>query len=131
MTPMGTETKIFTSETLLEWLYQLNEEYFPDAPSFELLKRFVRKEICLTAYIDFELGEFVDLEDSCHNYHSLPYAGGLFDQPIYLMQAFNVIRGEKNKYEKTKADKLLSDLRSSGGSGGSKTVQVHPKQQTR
>lgn len=127
MSPMGTETKIFTSDDLLEWLYQINEEYFPDAPSFELLKRFIRKEVCLTAYVDFELGELVDLEDSCHNYHCLPYDGGLFDQPIYLLQAFNVIRGEKNKYEKIKADKLLSDLKSSGSSGGSKTVKVQPK----
>jgi len=50
------------------------------------------------------------MEDACNNYHCLPYKGGLLDQPIYILESFNVIRGEKNRYERVRADKLMKNI---------------------
>jgi len=116
--PISSEEKEFTEEDLLDWLYDLQENNFPDAPAFELLQRFIKKpgafekgEVCLTGLIDFELGEIIDLESACHNYHCLPYAGGLFDQPIKLIETFNVIRATRNKYDNLKIEQITKDVK--------------------
>jgi hypothetical protein len=57
----------------------------------------------------------IDLEDSCFSYHCLPYEGGLLDQPLYLIEAFNVIRSEKNKYDNKKFEDGLKDIKSNTG----------------
>lgn len=111
----GSEIRDFNLRGLLDWLDNLSDDVFPDAPPFELLKRFAQgrdetgrpKEVCVEAFSDLELGSLIDLEDSCHSYRCLPYEGGLFDQPNYIMEAFNIIRATKNKYNNAKMDEAL------------------------
>ena len=98
-------------------MYDVNELYFPDASAFELLKKFFPatgsptiKEVCITSFVDVELGFLIDLEESCYNYKALPMQGGLLDQPTLLMEVFNTIRSEKNKYEVIKFENTKNQM---------------------
>jgi hypothetical protein len=63
------------------------------------------------------------LESACFNYHCLPYDGGIFDQPLYLMEAFNIIRSTKNRYENKNIEEITKNMNKDSGS----KPQVMPK----
>jgi hypothetical protein len=115
---LGSDQITFDSETFLDWLYDFNETFKPEMPAFEIINKLInpanKNKICMSSFIDMELGYLVDLESSCNNYHCLPYEGGLLDQPMMLMDVFGVIRGERNKFEAQKADALMQNLKNSG-----------------
>lgn len=109
----------FSGEEFLDWLYTFNEQFNADMPTFELLNNIInnrnkarKKAVCPMAFVDFEVGTLVDLEDACNNYHVLPYNGGLLDQPQLLLEVFNVVRAEKERYKSAKAEKMLADAKS-------------------
>jgi len=80
-------------------------------PAFEFVQGLLKSknpEICLTAFVDQSLGELVDMESSCSIYHCLPYSGALLDQPQFYLDVFSVIQTERNRYERTRSDKLLA-----------------------
>jgi hypothetical protein len=107
--PGPSELKTFDTEEFLEWLYEVNQNNLPNMSAFQIVLRFFREpKVCVSGLVDFELGTMIDLEDACHTYHVLPYSGGLFDQPLYIMEAFQTIRGTKNKYEAEKLKSLES-----------------------
>jgi hypothetical protein len=106
-----TEERIFSQDEFLQWLYDTNERYIPNMPAFEFVQGLLKSknpEICLTAFVDSSLGEIVDMESSCSIYHCLPYKGALLDQPQYYLDVFSVIQTERNRYERTRSDKLLA-----------------------
>lgn len=84
-------------------------------PPFEFIQALIKprnqKEVCITAFIDPSLAYYIDLESACKEYRSLPYEGSLLDQPQFLLDTFAVIRQERNRYEKVRADKLMSGLK--------------------
>ena len=72
----------------------------PDAPPFELLRTyFMDPEVCMTS-MAFEGTDLIGLEQQTRNYNTLPFKGGLLDQPNVLMQAFDVISAERNHWER-------------------------------
>jgi hypothetical protein len=129
MIPGETNEQVFTQEEFLEWLYEVNERYFPDQPSFEFIQGAFKArngEVCLTAFIDESLGELVDLESHCEAYHELPYDGGIFNQPQLFLDAFSIIRTERNRYEKVRADKMMKNLKTGSGSGSTTKKPANP-----
>lgn len=88
-------------------------------PAFEIIQKLLKagnnnKEVCCSAFIDLEFGTAIDMESSCSAYHVLPYEGGYLDQPTRMMEMFEVIRSEKQRFENVQADKLLSDSKKKG-----------------
>ena len=109
----GSETKSMDQEDFLLWLDDMNVNFNPDMPAFEMIQAYLNPrnkaasgEICMTGFVDFEIGTLIDLENACNNYHVLPYGGGLLDQPQLLLEAFNLVRSEINRYEKVRYDKM-------------------------
>lgn len=106
---------IFTQEEFLQWLYDINDQYVPDMPPFEFIQALIKprnqKEVCITAFIDPFLAYYVDLESACKEYRTLPYEGSLLDQPQALLDTFAIIRQERNRYERVRADKLMAGLK--------------------
>ena len=93
------EKRSFNQIEFLEWLNDFNLEFNPDMPSFEIIQAYLNGrnkteagEICITGFVDFEIGTLIDLENACNTYHVLPYSGGLLDQPLLLLEAFGLVR---------------------------------------
>lgn len=105
--PIAEEDVVLTKESIISKLDKY-QEVFPDAPPFELLTLwFTRpKELCLTSILDPQLGLLLDTESACKEYRTLPYGGGLWDQPLALLEAFDLIRSERNQFERIRIEKL-------------------------
>jgi len=83
-------------------------------PSFEFIQALIKpanKEVCLTAFIDESLAEFIELESACKEYKILPQGGGLLDQLAIYLDAFQVIRGEKVKYENKRNKEAMANIK--------------------
>jgi hypothetical protein len=115
------DESIFTQDEFLQWLYETNDQFVPDMPPFEFLQALVKprnqKEVCITAFVDPFLAYHIDLESACKEYRSLPHEGSLLDQPQALLDIFAIIRQERNRYERVRADKLMAGLK------GNKTMK--------
>jgi len=113
------DESIFTQDEFLQWLYDTNDQFVPDMPPFEFIQALIKprnlKEVCITAFIDSSLAYHIDLESACKEYRVLPYEGSLLDQPQFLLDIFGVIRQERNRYERVRADKLMAGLKSGKG----------------
>lgn len=100
---MGVETIEVTEDNILEEVDRV-ASIFPDMPPFETVRTYfkVPQELCLMGLADEEYGKIIALEAACREYHVLPYAGGVEDQPTGLLQAFDVIRETQNEYQRIK-----------------------------
>jgi hypothetical protein len=84
------------------------EEVFPDIPPFEALRLYFTapKEVCPTSMIDPYLMYLMEAEQASREYHTLPFEGGLWDQPRALLDIFGAIRTERNHYERIRFEKM-------------------------
>jgi len=105
--PIGYEKKEMTLDDIFEEL-DLIEEIFPDIPPFEALRLYFTspKEVCPTSMMDPYLVFLIEAEQAAREYHIMPYAGGLWDQPRALLSVFSSIRIERNHYERIRFEKL-------------------------
>lgn len=92
-----------TEDDFLERLDELSR-VFPEVPEFELVQMHFKNpfEMCLTGIADPEIVELIELESACTKYNTLPYAGGLQDQPTVILEAFSAIREAENEYNAKK-----------------------------
>ena len=90
------------------------EEVFPDIPPFEALRLYFTapKEVCPTSMIDPYLMFLMEAEQASREYHTLPFEGGLWDQPKVLLEVFSSIRTERNHYERIRFEKLQKKSKS-------------------
>lgn len=118
------KTEFFTQEDFLEWLYDTNDYYKPEMPSFEFIRALINSvnntEVCLTAFVDEALASFIELEAACTEYKQLPDSGGVLDQLNIYLEAFMVIRNEKIRYENQRNKKLMDDLKAPTSTSSSK-----------
>tara|TARA_R100000458_G_C8275331_1_gene250385 strand:+ start:1803 stop:2312 length:510 start_codon:yes stop_codon:yes gene_type:complete len=97
-------------EGVIEELVNLEWEK-PDAPPFELLRTyFMNPEVCMTS-LAFEGTDLIGLEQQTRNYNTLPFDGGLLDQPTVLLQAFDVISSERNHWERIRMERTNRDMK--------------------
>jgi len=117
--PVGSTEEVLDEEDFMEVLLSLEMEK-PDVPPYELVRTyFSTPEYCPIGSVDFEYQRLLTLEAAARQYHTLPYAGGLLDQPNCLIDAFDIIASERNQYERIRYDKMESERKSQGkGSPG-------------
>ena len=97
-------------EGVLEKLVQMEWEK-PDAPPFELLQTyFASPEVCVTSLSDESI-DLIALEQSSRDYHSLPFGGGILDQPKALMTSFSIIASERNQWERIRMERTDRKMR--------------------
>lgn len=83
------------------------ERVFPDIPPFETLRLYFSQplEVCPTSLLDPYFMFLLASEQSAREYHVLPFDGGYWDQPLLLSTIFDVIRTERNQYERIRFEK--------------------------
>lgn len=119
-TPTGYERKQLTLEGLLEELSNI-EENFPSMPPFEALRMYFSspQEACPQGINDPYFHFLLEAEQAAREYHQLPYAGGLWDQPRQLLDIFAAIRSERNQYDRIRYERMDRKSKSKGNTGNS------------
>jgi len=99
--PTGTYTvqKISTKEEFLEVLAELRDNFYPDWSLFDVHKAHF-PQLCGEAVIDQVSLYYMNLETTASTYHTLPESGGIWDQPQYVLDMFDIIRGERARAER-------------------------------
>jgi len=116
--PTSLEDKDLKLEGLFEELERI-EEHYPNIPPFEALRTyFISPEVCPTSIVDPYLVYLIELEQAAREYHTLPYPGGLLDQPLALLDSFSVIRSERNQFDRVRFEKLQQKAKKAEGGGG-------------
>ena len=84
------------------------ENSLPQIPPFEALRLYFAQplEACPTAMMDDYFIYLMETEQATREYNTLPYNGGLWDQPLQLLRVFSVIRSERNQYERIRFEHL-------------------------
>ena len=104
------QKKELDMEGVLQELVLLEWEK-PDAPPFELLRTyFMEPEVCVTAMYD-EHADYIGLEQAARDYHTLPFDGGLLDQPKVLLNAFRVVAAERNQWERIRMERTDREMK--------------------
>lgn len=93
----GAETRVVNADDFLVLLEELKEKLGSDTPLYELMLQFFQ-DVCPTNFFDPFLERLLQWESAAREYHTLPYAGGYLDQPLYIIQAFQIIRGARGQY---------------------------------
>lgn len=91
-----------------EEFWELVVEYSlhkPQIPVYHLISRF---RVCLVSAGSRELEQLISLEAAARDYHVLPFGdggGGWLDQSNIVIEAFDIIRSTRNKFEMERMDK--------------------------
>lgn len=72
-------------------------------------------EVCPTSILDAYLWFILEAEQAVREYHTLPYDGGLWDQPNPLLDAFTAIRIERAQYERVRFERMRKKSEKGGG----------------
>ncbi len=84
-------------------------------PPFEILRTyFISPEVCPTPLTDPYLVYLIELEQAVREYHTLPYEGGYWDQPLAMIEAFAAIRSERNQFELIRFERLKKKAKNRG-----------------
>jgi len=123
---VGTPPISFKKQTLsLNELFEVMDEiddHYLNMPSFEVLRTyFISPEVCPTALSDSYMIFLIDAEQAAREYHTLPYGGGLWDQPLALISAFNTIRSERNQFERVKIEAMKRKSKTKDSTGDKQT----------
>jgi len=110
------ETRLCTLQDVMERV-EATSDLFPDLPIFDVVRRFFNspKELCLTAVVDPWVRWCLDVESACEKYGVLPYEGGWFDQPEWVILLFDEIRSVRNSFESGRMNELRTNVSSGGG----------------
>lgn len=117
-TPTGYERKQLTLDDLFDELTTI-EENFPSMPPFEALRMYFSGplEACPQSMLDPYHSFLLETEQSSREYHQLPFAGGLWDQPRQLLDVFTTIRAERNQYDRIRYERMDRKSKKAGSSG--------------
>tara|TARA_B100000424_G_scaffold271651_1_gene275506 strand:- start:473 stop:928 length:456 start_codon:yes stop_codon:yes gene_type:complete len=118
-TPVGYDRKQLSQEDLLDELNNI-EENFPSMPPFEALRMYFSgpQEACPESLVDPYFNFLLETEQSAREYHQLPFAGGLWDQPRQLLDIFTTIRSERNQYERVRYERMERKSKQKQSAGG-------------
>jgi len=62
--------------------------------------------VCPICLLDYETDFLVSLETAASKYHSLPFEGAYLDQPLYIIEAFDICRAAEAKYNNYKLNQI-------------------------
>lgn len=94
-------------DDLFEELVKIHFEA-PEAPLLDLLMTFY-PQVCPTGIIDPVYNEIVIWEERTQKYGIFPYTGGQLDQPLKMMEAFDVIRSSVAQFNKKREQEIDRD----------------------
>lgn len=120
--PSKYEKRTLTAEEILEEL-GIIEENFPDMPAFEALKLYF-PAVCPTSLTDHHLLFYIETEQAVREYNTLPFDGGLWDQPYLLLEIFTVIRSVRNQYDRIRFEEMSKKAQKTGHGSQGKTIHT-------
>ena len=100
------------------------ENSLPHIPPFEALRLYFSQplEACPSAMMDAYYLHLMEAEQAVREYNTLPYDGGLWDQPLQLLRIFTVIRSERNQYERIRFEKANKKVKAKQAVPGSSSM---------
>jgi len=98
-------------DEVIEEITTIHDDIFPELPLFIIAFRFFKQpqEVCCTALVDPLTHWLISLESCCSKYHCLPYEGGLFDQPAWVPELFELITTTRNEFERDRNDEMMKE----------------------
>ncbi len=72
--------------------------FFPEKDIVSLIFGTYRG-LCLQSLIEYNAVELMNLENAASRYHNLPYKGAYTDQPVIIIDAFEIIRSAIIRFE--------------------------------
>lgn len=99
--------KEVTKEEVIQY-YSHVKSLFPNERAFKVwampLMRLGLKNqlICPIPFFDKYLDDIVSWESAADKYGVLPYKGSYLDQPLYVIEGFNICRSAESRYTNTK-----------------------------
>lgn len=125
-TPLNYVKRALTLSEVLDELDKVSE-CIPDIPAFEALRLYF-VSVCPTGLIDPLVLFYIEAEQAVREYHTLPFKGGLWDQPKLLLDMFTVIRSERNQYERIRMEEISRKAKKSGSGKGGKNIFSSPNE---
>lgn len=114
-----------SKEELIEYFGQIRE-LFPNERAFKvwampLMRLGLDNQlICPLPFFTKKLNDIVSWESAADKYSVLPYEGAYLDQPLYVIEGFNICRSAESKYTNTKMKKSKKSAKSAVNNSQSK-----------
>ena len=89
-----------TKEKFFEEIARVHS-FISDMPLVSLVTGFYGN-LCPQSLLSIECADLVSLENAVSRYHQLPFPGSYLEQPLALIEAFEVIRGAIIGFENEK-----------------------------
>lgn len=113
ITKVETVKKEVGKEELIEY-YSKVRGLLPNERAFKVwMMDFMRlggekggKPICPVPFFTKRINDLAEWESAASKYNSLPFKGGFLDQPLFVIEAFNVIRAADNLYNSKKMENM-------------------------
>lgn len=74
----------------------------PQIPVYHIVSSF---KVCLVSAGLRELEQLISIEAAARDYHELPFDGGWLDQSNIIIEAFDIIRSTRNRFELERIEK--------------------------
>ncbi len=92
-----------SAEEVIEHFIKVHALYPNLLPTEILLLPLMRlgvkgEAVCPVGLLTYKANWFTELESAAEKYKTLPFNGNWLDQPQYIIDAFNTIRGAESKY---------------------------------
>jgi len=109
----GVERRYITKEDVIKRLIEFHR-HVPNMLAYEVLNlppmAIEGKKVCPVGLFDYETDFLTSLESAASEYHTLPYGdwqgNGYLDQPLYIIEAFDVCRSARAKYSNKKMNAM-------------------------
>lgn len=106
MAPQDWVTEVLTDDEFLDYVFEFHEVNPKDSP-VDIIFRHINSKtenasICLTAFHSDLASMLIEAEIAADQYGSLPYSGGYFEQPQFVLEAFKIIRVANSMYFESK-----------------------------
>lgn len=112
------ENRKITKEDVIDYLIQVHK-HLPGMLANEVLNtpnmRIEGKPICPVGLFDYETDFLTSLESAASEYHVLPYDGAYLDQPLYIIEAFDICRATRAKYSNKKMNAMREKAKTKKG----------------
>lgn len=98
-----------TKQDVIDY-YSIVRDLLPNERAFKVwMMDFMRlgkggKPICPIPFFKQELRNIVDWESAAGKYNSLPFEGSYLDQPLFVIEGFNIVRAAENLYNSKKME---------------------------
>lgn len=111
----GKRRETCDTDRVFEILTEFGEKTIPGVKPgcnpFILLWKVFPKQLCPVGLLDPKVSELMEMAYLCKEYGTLPYAGGLWDQPRRIIEGLKIVAEAKAQFH----NDTIASMKSKGG----------------